>query len=163
LRSQIRVRSECRLLSASAAAYAEGITACSRAVERSDTPGQRPANGFHHSITPSLHHSITPPLHLPDGMAASRVAMPEHTELHPFGDMPLPGRRRWWSRLEPAMHFLSQGTLAPLQGYPIFHGYPERCSGLSSFAPLALPRGARCRSARQPLSALRRTEGPKSR
>jgi hypothetical protein len=37
------------------------------------------------------------------------------------------------------MHFLSQEALTFLQGWPIFCQYPERCSGLSPFAPLALP------------------------
>jgi hypothetical protein len=35
--------------------------------------------------------------------------------------------------------FGQRPALAPLQGWPIFRVYPERCSGLSSSAPLALP------------------------
>ncbi len=33
------------------------------------------------------------------------------------------------------MHFLSQGTLTPLQGWPIFCEYPERCSRPFPFSP----------------------------
>jgi len=41
------------------------------------------------------------------------------------------------ANLEAIMHFLSQGTLTPLQGWPIFREHPERCSRLFPFSPPA--------------------------
>jgi len=67
-------------------------------------------------------------------------------------------------RIDPrarACHALfAQGTLTPLEVWPIFCEYPERCSGLSPFAPLALPIPKCMTASSQPGRRRSRRRGP---